>query len=163
MGTETIHATGTVRAKPKAVYEAYLDAATHAAMTGADATSEPLVGGSFTAWDGYISGRHLELHPVRRIVQSWRTSEFPAEAGDSRLIVLFDEDPAGTRVTFVHTDIPAGQGSQYETGWHTYYLAPMQRYFGPAKRATPPKKKAAAKKAARPARAKAKARAAKKR
>jgi hypothetical protein len=35
-------------------------------------------------------------------------------------------------VTLVHTDLPPGQGVQYEAGWKDNYFEPMQAYFGPA-------------------------------
>ncbi len=94
-------------------------------MTGGAATSEPEVGGACTAWDGYIEGRYLELESPRRIVQTWRTSEFPSDAPDSRLEVRLEAVEGGTRITFVHAGIPEGQGSSYEQGWVDHYLEPM--------------------------------------
>jgi uncharacterized protein YndB with AHSA1/START domain len=114
---------------PLDVYDAWISGERHAAMTGAPATSEPHAGGEFTAWDGYITGWHLELEPAVRILQTWRTSEFPEGAADSRVEVLFAEAPEGTRVTLVHRDIPDGQASRYEAGWKDYYFTPMQEYF----------------------------------
>ena len=135
MATETIHASAVLKAKPEAIYEAWLDGERHAAMTGGAATSDARVGHGFTAWDGYITGKHLELQPGRRIVQAWRTTEFPDSAPDSRLIVVLDPEAGGTRVTIVHTDIPKGQGAGYESGWEVHYFAPMRRYFAkPAKK-----------------------------
>ena len=40
---------------------------------------------AITAWDGYISGRNVELIPGERIVQTWRTSEFGVSDPDSNL------------------------------------------------------------------------------
>jgi activator of HSP90 ATPase len=133
MATETIHASAVIDASPAAIYEALLDGDKHTSMTGAGATSTPRVGTRFTAWDGYITGQHLELQPGRRIVQDWRTTQFPATATDSRLIVLLDAEGAGTRVTFVHTEIPEGQGASYESGWEKHYFAPMRLYFASTK------------------------------
>ena len=72
-------------AAPMDVYEALVDPAKHAAFTGSTATGEPVEGGTFTAWDGYIEGRHERLVPGARIVQLWRTTEFPEGHPDSRL------------------------------------------------------------------------------
>jgi len=140
MTTETIVASAVLASKPKALYQAFIDGDGHAALTGAPATSDPTVGGAFTAWDGYITGTHLELTAPHRVVQAWRTSEFPAGAPDSKLIVIFDKDPKGTRLTFVHTDIPAGQGAQYDAGWVEHYVKPMKKYL-----AAKPKKSGAKK------------------
>jgi len=54
-----------IPASPDEVYEAFMDARKHSAFTGSKATCNPKVGGKFTAWDGYISGRNLELKKRR--------------------------------------------------------------------------------------------------
>jgi activator of HSP90 ATPase len=132
MPTETIHASAVLAASPEVIYDAWLDGATRAAMTGGGATSEARAGKTFTAWDGYITGKHLELQPGRRIVQAWRSTEFPDSAPDSRLFVILDAEGSGTRVFLVHTDIPQGQGASYESGWEKHYFAPMRTYFASA-------------------------------
>ncbi|HLF80485.1 MAG TPA: SRPBCC domain-containing protein [Anaerolineales bacterium] len=119
------------------LYEAWLDSAGHSAMTGGAAETSAEPGGRFTAWDGYIQGRNLELEPPRRIVQSWRTAEFEQSEPDSRLEVLFEPAEGGTRLTIRHTNLPA-HGGQYEQGWVDNYFEPMKRYFQPAQRPTPP-------------------------
>jgi len=63
-------------ASPQAIYEAWMSSEGHAAMTGAEATIDPRPGGAFEAGDGYITGKTVALDPGRRIVQTWRTSEF---------------------------------------------------------------------------------------
>lgn len=116
---------------PSRVYADWLDPAGHAALTGGNpASCDPRPGGAFTAWEGYISGTTLELVPGRRIVQAWRTSDFPAEAPDSRLVVELSADGDGCRVDIVHDEIPAGQGPAYEQGWADYYFSPMHALYG---------------------------------
>jgi uncharacterized protein YndB with AHSA1/START domain len=114
---------------PERIYEAWLDSRHHAAFTGGGAEIEPGVGGAHSAWDGYITGQNLELEPGRRIVQSWRTTEFPEDAAFSRLEILLEPAEGGTRLTLKHTEIPEGQGEQYEEGWRDYYFEPMLEYF----------------------------------
>src|SRR5688500_8872522 len=106
-----------IAADAAAIYDAWIDATKHAAMTGAPATSDPRAGGRFTAWDGYIEGTHVELERPSRIVQAWRTAEFPDDASDSHLEVRLAEAEGGTRVTIAHWEIPEGQGAKYEQGW----------------------------------------------
>src|SRR5262249_37557215 len=120
---------------------AWLDSAEHSAFTGGQATVDPTVGGRHTAWDGYIEGVNLELEHGRRIVQSWRSEDFPDDADDSRVEVRFEGADGGTRVTIVHTEIPEGQGEDYRRGWLDHYFAPMAQYFGlsSAEPAQPPK------------------------
>jgi hypothetical protein len=63
------------------------------------------------------------------VVQTWRTSEFPAEARDSRLVVEFEAARGGTRVLIRHSDLPPSQAQRYEKGWMEHYLKPLARYF----------------------------------
>ena len=111
------------------LYSAWLDSKEHGAFTNSPAKINPKLGESFTAWDGYISGKNLELEPGRRILQSWRTTEFPEGSLDSKLEVLLEPIEGGTRLTLLHTDIPQGQSDEYKQGWEEYYFKPMQEYF----------------------------------
>ena len=95
---EAIELVTELPASPSEIYEAFLDAELHAAMTGAGATSDPSLGGSFTAWDGYIEGRYLELEPGARLVAAWRTSDFEPGSGDSRIELRFEPTARGTRL-----------------------------------------------------------------
>ena len=114
MATEfTVSAT--IPASPKQVYDAWLSSKGHAAMTGADAKVSAHIGGTFTAWDGYISGKSLTLKPGKQIVQSWRTTEFAPSDPDSQIELLLEKAPGGTKLTLRHTNIPAGQ-SDYKSG-----------------------------------------------
>ncbi len=119
-------------ASPADVYNAWLTGARHSAMTGGAAVCAPEIGFSFTAWDGYINGLNLELEPGHRIVQAWRTTEFPDGSEDSRLEILLEAEGEGTRLILYHTNVPDGQGEMYRAGWEEHYFQPMARYFQPA-------------------------------
>lgn len=129
MSLESLQVSITLPALPEHVYAAWLDAGVHGAMTGAAAEVDPVVGGRFTAWDGYIEGTTQVLEPTSRIVQTWRTADFTDDDPDSRLEIRFARDGAGTRVTLLHSDIPAGQAGRYATGWEEFYFTPMQAWF----------------------------------
>ena len=129
---ESFETSAVVFATPKRIYEAWLDSEEHTHMTGGAADVSGEVGASFTAWDGYITGVNLELEPFHRIVQSWRTSEFPAGAPDSRLEIELDrtrDQLAGITVIIKHSDVPDGQGDSLKRGWSESYFEPMKRYF----------------------------------
>lgn len=118
-----------IKAKADDIYKAWLTSDGHSAMTGSPAKVDGRAGGDFTAWDGYIWGTFLELEQDRKIVQSWRTSEFPEEAEDSRVEILLEEKGGETKITLVHTDIPEGQAESYKQGWEDFYFKPMKEYF----------------------------------
>jgi uncharacterized protein YndB with AHSA1/START domain len=148
MPLDTIRISTVLPASAARVYAAWLDANEHSRMTGGKATVDPVVGGLHSAWDGYIGGKTLELEPDARIVQSWRTSQFPASHPHSRLEVRLRDVAGGCEITLVHSEIPEGQGERYESGWQGHYFNPMTEYF----RAAPEMPRAAAaKKKAKPA------------
>jgi activator of HSP90 ATPase len=118
-----------ISASPEVVYDTWLDTDGHTAMTGSPADVSASLGAEFCAWDGYIQGRNLMLERGKRIVQSWRTSNFEETEEDSQIEVLFEPAPEGTRLTLRHTQLPP-HGTRYETGWVTHYFEPMQKYFG---------------------------------
>jgi len=126
---ESIEVGDVIPAPPDRVYQAWMDSNEHGWMTGGEARIEPTVGGRYTAWDGYIEGTTLEMEPFRRIVQAWRTSEFPADAPDSRLEVRFEDVGGSTQITLTHSGIPDGQGESYRGGWVDNYFEPMKTYF----------------------------------
>jgi activator of HSP90 ATPase len=128
-------------APPEAVYDAWLDSAAHSAMTGAKAKIAKRVGGAFTAWDGYISGKTLELAPGKRIVQSWRTSEFDAADPDSTITVELAPAKTGTRLTLHHRGVPDGHKSYENGGWRDFYFTPMRTHFERGKQTSKPAKK----------------------
>ena len=87
------------------------------------------MGGKFTARDGYIHGVSLPLEPYPHIRQRWRTTEFAGDAADSKLDVQLAAINGGTRLTLVHTEIPAGLRKNYKEDWPEHYFAPMKECF----------------------------------
>ncbi len=119
-----------ISAPPERVYEALTDPKLHAAFTGARASGKPLPGSRFTAWDGYIEGRYLELEPPSRIVQQWSTTEWPEGAPPSRVEFRLLSVPDGTELKLLHSEVPVEQAESYRQGWIEYYWQPLRRYFG---------------------------------
>jgi len=116
-------------ASPGEVYEAYMDSQKHAEVTGAEASIDPTVGGKFTAWEGYIFGKTLELEKGMRVVQEWSTTEWPEGYGPSRLELTFRAVSEGTEITLVQTGVPAEDATAYDEGWYEFYWDPMKAYF----------------------------------
>ena len=111
------------------IYRAWLDSIAHSEMTGGEATMSDEVGADISAWDGYITGRNLELVPGERIVQSWRTTEFDDEFEDSIVTILLQETEDGTLLTLEHSNVPDEHKSYEEGGWQSNYFEPMIVYF----------------------------------
>jgi len=118
-----------IPATPMEVYEAYIDEEKQTEFTGSKATSDPRVGGEFTAWDGYITGKYIELKPGRKIVQEWRSSDFPEGAPPSRFEIGLREVKGGTELTMIHSGVPEEVAEDIGQGWKDYYWVPMKKYF----------------------------------
>ncbi len=118
-----------IPARVDVIYDAWMSSDGHSAMTGATASLDPRVGGAFEAFDAYISGTTLELEPGRRIVQSWRTSEFDEDDADSQIEVLLEPAEGATKITIRHTNVPDGHRSYENGGWQSNYFDPMKVYF----------------------------------
>lgn len=115
---------------PKILYEGWLNSKVHSAFTGGQAKINPKIGFKYSAWDDYISGAIQELEPNKRILQTWRTTEFKPDDEDSMLeIILEDDSKGGTKLTLNHWNLPEGSKEGYTKGWKEFYFKPMKKYF----------------------------------
>ena len=128
--------TTTIPAPAQEIYDAWLDSLSHSEMTRAEASMSNEIGAEVSAWDGYITGRNLELVPGERIVQSWRTTQFSDDHEDSIVTVMLEEIDGGTLLTLMHANVPDEQTSYEQGGWHEYYFGPMKEYFSSPERVT---------------------------
>jgi len=125
----TIKQTALIDASPLEVYEAYVDPKKHSAFTGQAATGTPRVGGRFTAGDGYIKGRYLELENGKRILHEWKTTEWPEGYPPSLLELTLKAKGKKTELTMVHSKVPEEQADYYAEGWKEFYWDPLKEYF----------------------------------
>jgi activator of HSP90 ATPase len=84
------------------------------------------VGGAFTLFGGYITGRHIELVPNQRIVQAWRTGAWPAGVYSIAKFELVEQG-AGCKIVFDHTGFPKGEAESLASGWKAHYWEPMAK------------------------------------
>ncbi len=112
----------------KKIYESWLTSEGHTRMTGGSASVSGKIGDKFTAWDGYIEGKNIDLEPNKRIFQTWRTPQFDEDEEDSQIEVLLDEVNGKTKFTLIHTNLPES-GEHYKQGWEDHYFEPMRKYF----------------------------------
>lgn len=126
---KTLRQTVMIPAPPKDVYEAYVDPKKQTEFTGSKATGKPVVGGKFTAGDGYIFGKYVELEEGKRVVQEWSATDFPKGAAPSRLELCFNKAPGGTELVMVHSDVPVEVADEDAEGWTEWYWNPLKEYF----------------------------------
>ena len=95
-----------VGASPMDVYQAFIDPKKHSEFTGSKATGKASVGSKFTAWDGYIQGKILELEKGKKIVQEWIATDWPTNASPSIIELTFKIVDGKTEITMVHSEVP---------------------------------------------------------
>jgi len=127
--TTTIRQTVIIPAAPSQVYDAFVNPKKHSEFTGSKATGKPIVGGKFTAWDGYILGKYVALETGKRIVQEWMTNEWPEGYPPSKLELTFTAHRDGTEVNLVQHDTPEEQAAELKQGWIDFYWDPLKSYF----------------------------------
>jgi activator of HSP90 ATPase len=134
-----IHQEIELDASPSRVYEALTktkqfdsitrlsDAAALLNAANAKPTSiEDEVGGAFTLFGGYVTGRNLELLPGERLVQAWRAGSW--KAGEYSIAkFIFSQSGAKTRLVFEHRGFPDGEGPSLAKGWHAHYWVPLRK------------------------------------
>jgi activator of HSP90 ATPase len=126
---KTIKQKVVIPASPQEVYDAYVDPKKHSAFTESKATGKALVGGKFTAWDGYIFGKFLELDDGKRVVQEWTSTDFPKGYGPSKLELCFNKVAGGTEIVMVHSNVPEELADDTADGWTEWYWDPLKKYF----------------------------------
>jgi len=114
--------------KASTIYNAWLDSKTHSEMTGDEASCSNKEGEEFSAWDGYIEGKNIQLIKNEKIIQSWRTSDFKNNDEDSEIIIEIQDIEEGCELLLKHRNIPEGQ-PDYKQGWMDHYFNPMKTYF----------------------------------
>jgi activator of HSP90 ATPase len=126
----TIMLTARLAARPDQVYDMYLDAKTHAAITGAPARVVPRASTAFSAFGGELSGRTLHLVPKRVIVQSWRAASWRARDVDSTLVLTLRPDGRkGTLVDLIQVNVADHDAAGVSQGWEAFYWAPWRQYL----------------------------------
>jgi len=138
---ETIHHVTVFNAERMRVYDALTDTAQFDALTRLSAAgmrygTKPTQigtgdGSPFLLFGGYISGRHIELIPGKRIVQAWRTARWDPGAYS---IVRFDLEEQGTstRLVFEQSAFPPGEAASLARGWKENYWEPLEKYLAGA-------------------------------
>jgi activator of HSP90 ATPase len=86
------------------------------------------VGGTFTLFGGYITGRNLEMLQDERLVQAWRAGSWKPGAF-SIAAFSFIRDGSKTKLTFEHRGFPDGEGTSLAQGWHEHYWGPLTTFL----------------------------------
>jgi uncharacterized protein YndB with AHSA1/START domain len=126
-----------IPASPAQVYAILADAEALSALSGMSGQAGGSEGEEFSAFDGHVTGRQIDLVPDQRVVQAWR---FPvwepgkytivrftleAEAGGTRLIIDQDGEPEQADILGCHQT----WRDHLDANWPAFYLTPLTRHF----------------------------------
>ena len=125
MKMKSVKQVANFKTTPHEVYEALMDEGKHAAFTGGKAIISRYAGGTFSTFDGYAEGITEELVADRKIVQTWRASDWP-EGHYSRVTFELSQVPGGTRLAFTQEGVPEEHCERTEQGWRESYWTPMK-------------------------------------
>jgi uncharacterized protein YndB with AHSA1/START domain len=121
------NATMDIAATPDAVFELFTTEEGLVRWMASEATIDLRPGGAWR-WvhdNGDASaGEYLEIDPPERLVftYGWESGQFDdVPSGSTRVDVVFEPIPIGTRVTIVHAGLPAVHAERHAAGW-TYFV-----------------------------------------
>jgi len=125
----------TIKAKPHEVFETLMDSQKHSQLTGHKAYISRRIGGRVETFDVSITGTNVELVPDRKIVQTWRSSDWPKDY-HSKVTFLLDQSDGQTKLTFVQTGVPEKDYERIKQSWYEHYWRPLKAML--EKSETPP-------------------------
>jgi activator of HSP90 ATPase len=128
---KTIRQTATIRgATPHDIYETLMDSKKHTKLFGSRTTVSRRVGGAFKVGHD-LEGTNLKLVKDRKIVQSWRASDWP-KGHYSRATFALARAKGGTRITFIQSGVSNRFYRSISSGWREYYWEPLKEQFAKA-------------------------------
>ena len=125
----TIQLAASLPATPDQLFDAYLDPAKRAAITGSPVTISDEPGAPFRAFDDMLTGTILQVAPKRLIVQSWRSLNWGPEDIDSTLILSFWPEGEGGRIELVQVNVVEKDFGGVSHGWEKYYWSAWRTYL----------------------------------
>lgn len=118
---KTIKQRARFKLEPARVYQLLTDSKQHTRLTGQKAVIGNKVGASFSTHGGRVSGIVVDLVPGRRVVQAWRSKDFPVGAFSMAAFELSPTDDGGTQLVLTHRGVPKALIPKVEADWKATY------------------------------------------
>ena len=113
--------------KPKALYDLYMNAKKHSAVTGAPAKISARIGSKFSAHGDYITGENVQLIKDSLIVQTWRGSDWDKADPDSIFIIQLEPKGKNVLLHAIHAGVPDKHAEHLGKGWYEHYWEPWEK------------------------------------
>ena len=115
-------------ATAKDIYNVWLNSKEHSRLIGDTAEIQPKVGGSFSAFSGYATGKFIALVEDFSIEQTWRASDWPYGHESNVKLELMDVSD-GVQIHFTQINLPEGTEEEFTQGWQGNYWDRLELYF----------------------------------
>lgn len=108
-------------ASPDVVYECLADSRQHTKLTGQKAAISRKAGGPFSARNGQVTGINVDLVPGERLVQAWRSKDFPVGIFSMATFQFSRGKSGGTELILTHRGVPKDLIPKVEKDWKNIY------------------------------------------
>ena len=129
MKTKNIEHTILIRATAKEIYDALMNGKKHSQFTGEPAKVRAKAGAAFSCYGDYITGITLELKPGKRIVQAWRSRDWPEGHYSIVTFALAKKSGGRTQLRFTQVGVLADDYADKNKGWRTHYWQPLKKFL----------------------------------
>src|SRR5262245_56465877 len=99
----TIRQTYTIKASPERVWDALTKPSLQKKWSGQGAKYTARLGGKYTLFDNYVTGKVIEWDPPKKLVQTWKPVDWTIT--DSTVSFTLTKTKTGTRVKIVHKNV----------------------------------------------------------
>lgn len=123
---KTIQQTYHIHASVAEVWKALTDTTYIDGWGGGPAKMDEKIETKFSLWDGDIHGTNKEVVPMKKLIQEWYSGKW---AEPSIVTFTLFEENDGTRLDFLHENVPDSAAKDIKEGWKLYYLGPLKKYL----------------------------------
>ena len=116
-------------AKPKALFDLYMNAKQHSHIAGSPVRISSKAGSPFSAHGGYITGSSVYTVKDKIIVQIWRGSDWNASDPDSLFTIILEPKGKDTILHAIHSNVPDAHAENLKKGWIDHYWNPWKQHL----------------------------------
>lgn len=114
-------------ASPSVVFRALTDARWLRAWSGQSGRVPKRIGGAFSWFDGWATGRVLAYEEGKRLSVTWSINDWPEGTQASIVRMTLSGTSKRTTVRINHTGLPnARESASHKKGWEAYVFGPIK-------------------------------------
>lgn len=117
-------------APPHIVFETLLDAPRVSAFTQSPAEIKAARGAEFKLFSGSISGQITELETAKKLSQTWRSKDWPAEHFSQVSMSFEPHEGSNCIITLTHSNVPESDLERTRSGWEQFFWQRIRGVFG---------------------------------